>query len=152
MDIDLSHTALLVIDCQKGFEHPTYWGHTRSNPSFEKNLTALLEAFRSKHSGHPTPTIIHVYHKSSTPQSPLHPSNPGADFLPCAAPRPGEAVISKTVNSSFIGTDLEERIRAGGIRRLYIAGLTTGICAFHVRLEYPLSQTPYSGPMALLRL
>lgn len=41
MAVDLSQTALLVVDCQKGFEHPTHWGQTRSNPDFESNLTAF---------------------------------------------------------------------------------------------------------------
>lgn len=127
MEVDLSQTALLVVDCQKGFEHPTHWGHARSNPDFESNLTALLEAFRSKHDQHSSAQIIHIIHKSSDPTSPLSTEGPGVDFLPYAKPRSGEVVISKTVNSAFIGTNLEERIRADGIRRLYIAGLTTSI-------------------------
>jgi len=131
MAVDLSQTALLVVDCQKGFEHPTHWGHTRSNPDFESNLTALLEAFRSRNGEHSSAPIIHIIHKSSDPDSPLSPDGPGVDFLPYAKPKPGEVIISKTANSAFIGTDLEERIRAGGIRRLYIAGLTTSICLFH---------------------
>ena len=140
MEVDLSQTALLIVDCQKGFEHPTHWGHTRSNPDFEANLTALLEAFRSKHGEHSSAPIIHIVHESSDPASPLFPDGPGADFLPYAKPRPGEVVISKTVNSAFIGTDLDERIRAYGIRKLYIAGLTTGICPFHERPESHCSQ------------
>lgn len=130
MVTDFSRTVLLVIDCQNGFEHPTYWGHTRSNPDFEKNLTALLEAFRSKQNEDRQPTIIHIYHESLNPQSPLHPSNSGVEFLPYAAPIAGEAVISKTVNSAFIGTDLEERLRAVGVQKLYIVGLTTSIFSF----------------------
>lgn len=145
MAVDLSHTALLVVDCQKGFEHPTHWGRTRSNPDFESNLTALLEAFRSRHGEHSSAPIIHVFHKALDPKSPLSPDGPGVDFLPYAKPKPGEIVISKTVNSAFIGTDLEERIRAGGIRRLYIAGLTTSNFPFHERLESHRSQVMESG-------
>lgn len=145
MEADLSQTALLLIDCQKGFEHPTHWGHTRSNPDFESNLTALLEAFRSiKHGEHSSPPIIHIIHQSSDPHSPLSPDGPGADFLPYAKPRAGELVISKTVNSAFIGTDLEERIRADGIRRLYIAGLTTSIPTPSMKESYDIVRNPSS--------
>jgi nicotinamidase-related amidase len=37
-------------------------------------------------------------------------------------------VIVKRVNSAFIGTDLEQRLRAAGIRTLVIAGATTNHC------------------------
>lgn len=45
--------------------------------------------------------------------------------------RPEEAseiVLSKTVNSAFIGTPLEEILHKHKIRRLYIVGLTTDHC------------------------
>lgn len=45
-----------------------------------------------------------------------------------AAPLPGEWVQSKNVNSAFIGTDLEAKIRELGIQRLVVVGLTTGHC------------------------
>jgi nicotinamidase-related amidase len=37
-------------------------------------------------------------------------------------------VITKRVNSAFIGTDLEARIRQRGIKTLVICGLTTNHC------------------------
>ncbi len=37
-------------------------------------------------------------------------------------------MLQKQVNSSFIGTDLEERLRRAGISTLVIAGLTTNHC------------------------
>ena len=41
---------------------------------------------------------------------------------------PGEPVIVKRVNSAFIGTDLESRLRAADIRTLVICGATTNHC------------------------
>jgi nicotinamidase-related amidase len=40
----------------------------------------------------------------------------------------GEEIITKNVNSAFIGTDLEARLRAKGTRRLFVAGLSTDHC------------------------
>ena len=114
-------TALIVIDVQQGFDEP-YWG-ARNNPGAEDNIAALLAAWRA--AGRP---IFHVKHNSRSPQSPLHPSKPGNAFKEIAAPREGEPALGKDVNSAFIGTDLEERLRAAGIGEVVIVGLTTPHC------------------------
>ncbi|KAI0406909.1 isochorismatase [Xylaria palmicola] len=115
-------TALLLIDIQQGFSEPPYTG--RSTPDFEANVTKLLAAFRAAKNTH----VIHVCHHSRLEGTPLHPSHPGVEFMDFAAPRPGELVRSKDVNSAFIGTDLEGVIRGLGIERLVVVGLTTGHC------------------------
>jgi nicotinamidase-related amidase len=43
-------------------------------------------------------------------------------------PRQSELVIQKTVNSAFIGTDLELKLRESGIGTIVIVGLTTDHC------------------------
>lgn len=113
--------ALLLIDVQQGFDEP-YWG-PRNNPRMEDNVAALLAAWRD--AGRP---VIHVRHLSTTPGSPLRPEHPGSAFKPEALPAGGEPVFEKTVNSAFIGTGLEERLRQGGIGSLVVAGLTTNHC------------------------
>ncbi|KAI3318377.1 isochorismatase hydrolase [Xylariaceae sp. AK1471] len=115
-------TALLLIDIQQGFNDSSYIG--RSTPDFEANIAKLLQAFRAAENTH----VIHVCHHSVIAGSPLHPSEPGVQFMEYAAPQPGEPVMFKNVNSAFVGTDLESRIRGLGIERLVIAGLTTGHC------------------------
>ena len=123
-------TALLLIDIQRGFDHPTYWGTSRSTPNFENNIRKLLKAFRANVVGHgQKPIIVHVYHSSLIPTSPLHPdSEEGIKFMSYAEPQDGEIVISKHVNSAFIGTKLEEILRTKGIHQLVIYGLTTDHC------------------------
>ena len=48
--------------------------------------------------------------------------------MPEALPLPGEPVIQKNVNSAFIGTDLEARLRASGADTVVLSGLTTDHC------------------------
>jgi len=113
-----SQTALLLVDIQQGFDHPKYWGSARSTPSFESNVSRLLSAFRKA----PGAQIIHVRHHSIPHGSPLHPSCSGAAFQPYAVPLPNEVVLSKTVNSAFIGTDLEKILREREITKLVVCG------------------------------
>ncbi|TFK90604.1 Isochorismatase hydrolase [Polyporus arcularius HHB13444] len=122
------HPALLLIDCQEGFKHPTHWGLTRSNPAFERNLARLVALFRAQNL-----PIFHVAHHSLAPGSPLNPeyeNGAGVAFIPEATPHPArdEPVFTKDVNSSFIGTTLEDAIRARGVRTLFVAGLETDRC------------------------
>lgn len=116
-----ANAALIVIDVQQAFNDPS-WGR-RNNPQAEANIAALLAAWRQ--SGRP---LFHIYHASTEPASLLRPERAGFAVKPEAAPLPGEPVIVKQVNSAFIGTDLEQRLRAAGIGNLVMVGLTTDHC------------------------
>jgi nicotinamidase-related amidase len=72
--------------------------------------------------------VAHVRHASSEAGSPLSADAPGFAFMDFAAPAAGEPVYVKQVNSAFIGTRLEEDLRADGVRRLVVCGLTTDHC------------------------
>ena len=113
--------ALLVIDVQKGFDTPG-WGR-RNNPEAENVIASLLEAWRA--AGWP---VLHAQHVSVEPGSALGPGQPGVDIKPEAAPREGEPLFQKSVNSAFIGTGLEDHLRSGGIESLVMVGLTTNHC------------------------
>ena len=147
MSHSLAHTALLLVDVQKGYDHPTHWGYRRSNPAFEQNLTTLLNTFREaaqRHSNTLAPAIIHVLHSSPDPASPLHPSSSGVAFQDYATPLPSEPVFMKSTNSVFIGTHLEVLLKKRGIRRLLIAGLTTDqSVSTSVRMANNLAVTDY---------
>jgi nicotinamidase-related amidase len=114
-------TALILIDIQVGFDDPK-WG-PRNNPDAERNAGQLLLAWRA--AGRP---IFHVQHASRNPSSPLHPSQPGFRLKSLVTPENGEPLITKNVNSAFIGTNLAELLQTKGIRELVIAGLTTPHC------------------------
>jgi nicotinamidase-related amidase len=72
--------------------------------------------------------VIHVQHDSRVPGSPLAPGQPGNQIKDAVRPLPDEPVLHKSVNSCFIGTDLEQRLRAGGAGSLVLCGLTTNHC------------------------
>jgi len=72
--------------------------------------------------------VFHIRHLSDTPGSPLNPDGGRVDHKPEVAPKPGEPVIDKRVNSAFIGTDLEARLRGVGCDAVTICGLTTPHC------------------------
>ncbi|WP_437396344.1 cysteine hydrolase family protein [Flagellimonas lutimaris] len=116
-------TALLLIDIQRGLQEMEYYGTERNNPEAEENCGRLLSYFRKKQL-----PIFHVKHNSTNLSSPLHPSKMGNDFHPEVQPIINEPIFEKTVNSAFIGTDLEARLKAQGISDLVIAGLTIEHC------------------------
>ena len=117
----MSKVALLSIDVQKGLDDPS-WG-VRNNPDAEAKIALLLSAWRKK--GLP---VIHIQHCSVEPNSPLRPELPGNEFKDEAKPLPGEKVFTKTVNSAFIGTKLEQYLRGNDIESLVVVGLTTDHC------------------------
>ena len=116
------NAALILIDVQQGFDDLDYWG-PRNNPGAEANAARLLRSWRE--SARP---VFHVQHLSTTPTSPLRPGQPGCEIKNEVQPRSDEPVIGKNVNSAFIGTDLEARLRAMSIDTVVIAGLTTAHC------------------------
>lgn len=113
--------ALLVVDVQQGFDDP-FWGR-RNNPDAEAQIAILLHAWR-----HTKRPVIHIQHMSTSPTSPLRPGQPGNAIKQIAYPLPDEPIITKRVNSAFIGTDLENRLGHLGAETLVIVGLTTNHC------------------------
>ncbi|MDA3860839.1 MAG: isochorismatase family protein, partial [Melioribacteraceae bacterium] len=72
--------------------------------------------------------IFHIQHSSRNPESRLHKSNAGFEFKDEVKPIENEPIITKEVNSAFIGTDLKDRLDAEGITSLVIIGLTSNHC------------------------
>lgn len=119
-------TGLLLIDVQKGVNVLTHWGGPtgrRNNQNAEKNQLALLQAWRDGGL-----KVFYTKHDSREAASPLKLSLPTGDMIEGFEPREDEVVITKDVNSGFVGTDLELRLRQHGIHRLVIAGFFTNFC------------------------
>jgi nicotinamidase-related amidase len=115
--------ALIVVDVQRAFDEWEAAGKRRNNPDAVARIADLLKAFRA--SGAP---IFHIRHEGTKPNSSFLPSRTGYAVKDEAREAPGEWVIVKRVNSAFIGTDLEQRLRASGITTLVICGATTNHC------------------------
>ncbi|AKA48577.1 hypothetical protein IX51_05090 [uncultured archaeon] len=120
--IDLGRNPVLVIiDVQKAWDglFPGKW----SSEDAVSNISKLLGKWRSEGW-----KVIHVRHDSRKPQSIIKEGKPGFAFKDEVKPIEGEAVITKHVNSAFIGTNLEEMLRNEGPSTVVICGLVTDHC------------------------
>ena len=72
--------------------------------------------------------VVFTQHHSRQKVSPLKQNLPGGSFLEELQPQAGELVVSKDVNSAFIGTNLELELRRRGITRLVVVGFFTNFC------------------------
>ncbi|MHC0036241.1 cysteine hydrolase family protein [Pseudoneobacillus sp. C159] len=118
------NTALIIIDVQKAFNDSS-WGR-RNNPEAETNIVRILDKWRATR--RPVIHIQHVHTSPSKEQSLFHISRETHRFKEMIEPLNGEPILRKNVNSSFIGTDLEERLRENGIDSVVVVGLTTNHC------------------------
>ena len=108
-------SALIIVDVQKAIDDPS-WGNDRNNPDAEANIARLLAAWRERRW-----PVFHIRHVSRDPRSTYRDS----PFKDEVVPRDGERVIEKSTNSAFIGTPLEDELRALGIVSVVITGVIT---------------------------
>lgn len=115
--------VLICVDLQQGFQEEAYWGANRNNKDAEEISSRIIAYWREMDH-----EIIHVRHSSSNPASKLHKNASGFAFHPLCQPIEGEMVLTKSVNSAFIGTPLKEMLDKKNHRNLVIIGLTTDHC------------------------
>jgi nicotinamidase-related amidase len=119
-------TALVVIDLQKGIV-----GRETAHPTADivANSAALADAFRAK--GLPV-VLVHVVDgapgRNETPMGAGgRPPADWADIVPELGPREGDIVVTKRTWGAFHGTDLDLRLRRGGITQVVLTGVATSI-------------------------
>ena len=112
------NSALIVVDVQRAIDDPK-WG-PRTNSGAEDRIAAILSVWR----GAQMP-VVHVRHDSVEQNSSYHPDSPSHAFKAEAAPRAGELVIAKSVNSAFIGTNLVAKLTELGTTTLIVCGVLT---------------------------
>lgn len=113
--------ALIIVDVQKAFDDKK-WGE-RNNFNAEENISKILKLWREKEW-----LVIHIQHTSDNPSSVFYPKNEGFSIKEIVEPINAELIITKKVNSSFIGTNLEDLLKANEITTVVITGLTTPHC------------------------
>ena len=119
--VDFDRAVLLPVDMQQAFDAPPW--PRRWNAGVDSNGLALLDAWRL--AGRP---IVHVRHDSVQPGSTLAPGTRGNAFRPGFEPRAGEPLVTKSVNSAFIGTDLDLRLKRLQARHVVVFGISTDMC------------------------
>lgn len=115
--------ALLIIDAQKAFERLEQEGAVPNDAAAKTRIATLLRAYRAADL-----PVIHVRHASLEPHSYFQSHLPGFQVMAAARERAEEVVVTKHVNSAFIGTELEAILRDHGVRSLTIAGATLNHC------------------------
>ena len=115
--------VLVLVDIQKAFLDKDYPGKKRNNPNAEFICGKILKEWRELKL-----PIIHVRHSSTNPESKLHKSKPGFEFNDCVKPYKGEIILTKEVNSAFIGTKLENILIKNKSKTLVFVGMTTNHC------------------------
>ncbi|MCC2317060.1 cysteine hydrolase family protein [Cellulomonas chengniuliangii] len=149
---DPRHTALMCIDFQRDFVEAGGFGESLGNDVSRLRSTIeptqrILAAFRELGA-----TVIHTREGHRADLADLFPAkrdrgNPtlrigeegpmgrllvrgsrGHDIIPELAPIEGEVVLDKPGKDSFYATDLDTILRARGITRLVVTGVTTEVC------------------------
>jgi len=152
IEVDLSRTALLIIDMQRDFLEPGGFGDTLGNDvsllqAAVAPTKAVLEAARRA-----GVLVIHTRegHKPDLSDAPpakfergspkarigdigpmgriLIRGEPGHDIIPELYPVAGEPVIDKPGKGAFCQTDLELTLQNAGIANLLVCGVTTEVC------------------------
>ncbi|MDG6990785.1 MAG: hydrolase [Nitrososphaerota archaeon] len=129
LGIDGSKTALVVIDLQKGI------ASMEAQPYDAKlvvaNAAKLASAFRARkmpvflvHVTRSSGTTLQTISDTSFAQRSDVPSD-WADIVSEMGPEPSDVVITKRQWGAFYGTDLELRLRRGGLDTIVLCGIAT---------------------------
>jgi nicotinamidase-related amidase len=118
--VPITQSALLVIDAQDSFKAGPRWGR-RDNPAFEKNVSALVEAYRVAH----LPIVYFLHTDSDEAFATDSPSFKLMDFL---KPRANEPVMVKNTRNCFTSTTLQPHLIEKGVRRVSITGIQMEQC------------------------
>lgn len=116
----LKKAALVLIDIQNTYRE----GVMRLSGVEPAVAEAAILLKRARESGVP---VFHIQHNAG-PGSPYDITAEIGQISPEVAPQDGEAVITKAFPSSFVGTDLDDRLKRAGVTDLILAGFMTHMC------------------------
>jgi nicotinamidase-related amidase len=118
--VPIAESALLVIDAQDSFKASPRW-RQRNNPNFERNVSALVEAYRAAK----LPVVFFLHTDDDEAFSQKSKFFKLMDFI---KPRPDEPVMVKTTRNCFTSTSLQPYLIEKGVRRLGITGIQMEQC------------------------
>lgn len=110
--------ALIIVDVQEAID--CYSQKQRNNPDAETVIAFLLSRWRLR--GLP---VVHVQHSSKFENSPYHADSEFFGFKDQVRPIAGELIVTKTENSAFIGTALNQELAARGVTEVIVCGVLT---------------------------
>jgi len=116
----IDRSALLVIDVQDSFKATSRW-ERRGNPDFERNVAALVDAWREA-----SLPVIFVLHTDDDPG--FETTSPHFRLMDFLTRRDGEPLLIKNTRNAFTSTDLQQRLEALGVTRVVITGIQTEQC------------------------
>jgi nicotinamidase-related amidase len=118
--VRIAQSALLVIDAQDSFKATPRW-ERRNNLAFEKNVGALIEAYRAVE----LPVVFFLHTDSDEGFATGSPSFKLMDFI---KPRLEEPVLIKNTRNCFTSTPLQPYLLEKGVRRVIITGIQMEQC------------------------
>lgn len=116
----LSECALILVDAQNTYRSGVM-ALTGIEPALDECASLLARARALKI------PVIHIQHDAG-PGSPYDIRAEIGAIADKVAPIEGEAVVVKNYPNSFVGTDLDARLKAVGATKLVIAGFMTHMC------------------------
>lgn len=131
-EINISSTALVVIDLQKGItSHPAV---PHDANLVIKNSAALAKVFRVKN----MPVFLVRVKPSADGKDSLHPITDEkmwrqtpqpdwAEIVPQMGPEPDDFIVTKRQWGAFYGTELDLELRRRGINTIILCGIATNI-------------------------
>ena len=116
----LSEAAVIIIDAQR-----EYLDGALGLPGIDARLAQIESLLaRARKAGTP---VFHVRHLGRAGGL-FDPEGDGSQILAAAGPAEGETVVEKRLPNAFAGTDLDERLRGLGVKKLIFAGFMTHMC------------------------
>jgi nicotinamidase-related amidase len=119
-NVPIAQSALLVIDVQDSFKIGNRWDH-RNNLEFEKNVNALIEAYR-------TARLPIVFFLHTDRDKGFNKESSAFKLMDFIKPHPDEPVMIKNTRNCFTSTTLQPYLIEKGVRRVAITGIQMEQC------------------------
>jgi nicotinamidase-related amidase len=119
--VAIDESALLVIDAQDSFKFDQKKWERRNNRDFEKNVAALIAAYRAAKL-----PVIFFLHTDDDPG--FERNSPYVKLMDFITPRADEPVILKDTRNAFTSTGLGTILLEKGVRKVAITGIQMEQC------------------------